>query len=365
MKMSNFTIYDQALTGMNNVNFYAFGLSYSGEIIEIIDNSIPGQVTYSVFNNPSVDQFSISYTTVNGGYIINDIVATYGEFLSFEAHNVGEFVTVDQVINNDLFSNIPLDGFNTFNGNSYDDVIDAGAGDDVVYGNGGNDIVFGGDGNDYLVGGAGTDVLYGGFGDDVFLLDSPYDQFADDGGIDTLVVSYNDASLPDGPNWIENLMFDGFGNFSGRGNALNNLISGGAGKDILQGMGGNDMLSGHAGNDILSGGRGKDIFVFDAVLGTSKTDRKVNFDMIKDFKVTDDTIWLDNAVFRKLSKAGTLSKSFFTIGSNAKDKNDYVVYDNKKGVLSYDADGSGKGKAVEVAQLSKNLKMTHKDFFIF
>lgn len=361
--MSNFTIYDNALTGMDNVSFYAYGLSYSGETIAIIDNSIPGQVTYSVSNNPSVDRFVVSYTSVVGGFIINDIVASYGGILTFEAHNVEEFVTADQVANNDLFSNIPLDGFNTFNGNSYNDVIAAGAGDDVVYGNGGNDSIFGGDGNDYLVGGAGTDVLYGGFGDDTFVFDNPYDQLADDGGIDTLIVEYNDASLPEGPNWIENLLFAGVGNFMGRGNALSNLIIAGEGRDNLNGMGGNDMLVGGTGNDTLSGGKGKDVFVFESVLGTSKTDRKVNFDTIKDFKVVDDTIWLDSAVFRKLTKTGTLSKSYFATGA-AKEKNDYLVYDNKKGILYYDADGSGKGQAIEIAQLSKNLKMSNKDFYV-
>jgi hypothetical protein len=48
----------------------------------------------------------------------------------------------------------------------------------------------------------------------------------------------------------------------------------------------------------------------------------------------------------------------------AKDKNGYVIYDNKKGVLYYDADGSGKGKQVEIASLSKKLAMTYKDFFV-
>ena len=60
-----------------------------------------------------------------------------------------------------------------------------------------------------------------------------------------------------------------------------------------------------------------------------------------------------------------MNKDFFTIGSKAKDKYDYVIYDNKKGKLYYDADGSGtKYKQVEIATLSKNLKMTEKDFFV-
>ncbi|MGO4706342.1 hypothetical protein AB4072_11295 [Microvirga sp. 2MCAF38] len=36
----------------------------------------------------------------------------------------------------------------------------------------------------------------------------------------------------------------------------------------------------------------------------------------------------------------------------------------KKGVLSYDADGSGAGKAVVIAALPKKLKMTSADFLI-
>jgi len=85
-------------------------------------------------------------------------------------------------------------------------------------------------------------------------------------------------------------------------------------------------------------------------------------DKIVDFNVKDDTIQLENAIFRKLGKK--MSKSFFTVGSKAKDTNDYIVYDNKKGILSYDADGSGKAKAVVFATLSKNLKMTSADFLV-
>ena len=59
-----------------------------------------------------------------------------------------------------------------------------------------------------------------------------------------------------------------------------------------------------------------------------------------------------------------LKKDFFVVGSKAKDKNDYIVYDKAKGVLSYDADGSGKVKQVEFTGLSRNLKLTEKDFFV-
>ena len=41
-----------------------------------------------------------------------------------------------------------------------------------------------------------------------------------------------------------------------------------------------------------------------------------------------------------------------------------MIYNSKKGVLLYDADGSGAGAAVQVTTLSKNLKMTYADFFV-
>jgi Ca2+-binding RTX toxin-like protein len=150
-----------------------------------------------------------------------------------------------------------------------------------------------------------------------------------------------------------------------RGKSTSEKLYGYSGKDKLYGNGGNDKLFGGAGSDTLDGGAGKDAFVFD-----TKANTRTNKDKIVDFKVKDDSIWLDNAVFTKLGKAGSearpaqLKSSYFTIGDKAKDKNDYLVYNDKKGVLLYDADGSGRGKAVEIATLSKKLAMTYKDFFV-
>ncbi|WP_201863600.1 calcium-binding protein [Microvirga soli] len=143
-------------------------------------------------------------------------------------------------------------------------------------------------------------------------------------------------------------------------------INGTTRADSLTGGTGQDVLFGGLGKDTLTGNAGSDIFVFDA-----KPNTKTNRDKITDFNVKDDTIWLDNKVFTKLGKAGSesnpaqLKKDFFVKGSKAKDKNDYVIYDSKKGVLSYDADGSGtKYAAVEIATLSKKLGLTYKDFFV-
>ncbi|MCG7392896.1 putative Ig domain-containing protein [Microvirga sp. ACRRW] len=140
----------------------------------------------------------------------------------------------------------------------------------------------------------------------------------------------------------------------------NEVVYGTTGNDKLVGGAGADKFFGGLGNDTLTGGKGKDAFVFN-----TKLNKSTNVDTVTDFSVKDDTFHLENAIFKKVgSKAGTLKKDFFTIGPKAKDKNDYVVYDNKKGYLYYDADGSGKGAAVLIAKVGKGHKMTHKDFFV-
>jgi len=148
------------------------------------------------------------------------------------------------------------------------------------------------------------------------------------------------------------------------GSVGNDVIVGGAGKDRLGGGFGNDKLVGGYGNDTLTGGFGSDLFVFNAKLGTSKTDRSVNFDTVTDFNAAQDTIQLDNAVFRKLAKTGQLSSKYFVAGAKAKAKDDYIGYDKKTGILWYDADGSGKGAAIEIAVLKNKPLLTHKDLFV-
>jgi Ca2+-binding RTX toxin-like protein len=200
----------------------------------------------------------------------------------------------------------------TIAGDDLPDTILLGRGDNAHVG-AGNDIISGLGGNDTIMSAGGADKLYGGYDDD--------------------------------------------------------SLYGEAGNDTLFGDYGNDKLYGGAGNDKLYGQSGRDVFVFDSKLGTASTDRRVNFDKILDFKVKDDSVWLDNAIFKKLGSGSELNpkqlkKTYFEVGSKADDSNDYIIYNKKTGVLSYDSDGSGKNKAIEIAQLSKNLAMTYKDFFV-
>ena len=148
------------------------------------------------------------------------------------------------------------------------------------------------------------------------------------------------------------------------GRSSNDRIKGFGGNDRLNGNDGNDWLYGGAGKDVLTGGAGADAFVFD-----TKPNKKTNLDTVRDFNVRDDSVYLDNAIFKKLGKGseanpGKLNKAFFKVADKAKDSNDYLIYNKKTGILYYDSDGSGGAQQVEIAKLSKNLKLTDKDFFV-
>jgi Ca2+-binding RTX toxin-like protein len=75
------------------------------------------------------------------------------------------------------------------------------------------------------------------------------------------------------------------------GGAGDDLLVGGGGSDTLDGGTGNDTLIGGHGRDTLTGGAGRDHFVFNTPKGPG------NADTITDFKVGEDKILLDKAVF--------------------------------------------------------------------
>lgn len=196
---------------------------------------------------------------------------------------------------------------------------------------------------------AGADLLIGTMGNDTYYVDDAGDQVIEAyaAGAADKVVTTVDHTLAQN---VEVLSAVGAASgVSLTGNTLDNVVTGSAGAD---------KVNGGAGKDLLSGGSGKDTFVFDKKIGKSNVDR------VADFNVKDDTVRLDNAVFKKLGKAGKLKKDFFKTGTKAADGDDHVIYNSKSGALYYDADGKGKGAAVHFATLSKNLKLTQADFIV-
>jgi Ca2+-binding RTX toxin-like protein len=128
-----------------------------------------------------------------------------------------------------------------------------GVGNFVGAGNTLDNVMVGGAGNDLLNGGAGADRLVGGLGNDNYVVDNAGDVVIEATGAGTDTVRTTLASYSMSSN-VENLIYTGVGNFTAGGNALDNIISAGAG---------NDLLNGGAGADRLVGGLGNDTYVVD------------------------------------------------------------------------------------------------------
>lgn len=168
--------------------------------------------------------------------------------------------------------------------------------------------------------------------------------------------------------------------------SISGLNIGTSSSDTIIGSAGNDIINGKKGADMLSGGEGNDVFIFDTVfseqamgLTTVMTFGSIrssvygmieksngNIDTISDFEAGKDIIYLDNAIFKKLSD-GSLGIDNFVVNStgNADDANDYIIYNKSNGTLSYDADGNGKGATVVFATLAnKPTDLSHQDFYV-
>lgn len=257
---------------------------------------------------------------------------------------------------------------NTYTGTSGNDVLTGSSGfdellglsgSDTLNGGAGNDLLIGDYGNDRLNGGAGNDMMKGGMGNDIYHLNSSGDKVVElvGEGVDTVESSMS---------WVlgahlEKLILTGVINANGTGNSLGNILVGNNGHNILNGAGGNDILIGGRGTDSLIGGAGKDSFRFNSLL-----DRVVNVDTIKDFSSKDDVIQLNNAIFKKLGAAGQLKAAYFKASTTGKatDSNDYIVYETDSGKLFYDADGSGKGAAIQFALIGAHPKIDISDFLV-
>jgi Ca2+-binding RTX toxin-like protein len=143
-------------------------------------------------------------------------------------------------------------------GSEFNDVLRGNASDNGLVGQGGDDWLFGGAGNDALNGTDGYDRMYGGTGNDIYYVldntDFTY-ELADEG--QDFVLAWVDHQLRDNVEDLQ-LMMNGTG-VIGKGNGLDNGITGNDGANKLYGFDGNDGLGGNGGDDWLFGGAGNDI----------------------------------------------------------------------------------------------------------
>ncbi|MDQ8699025.1 M10 family metallopeptidase C-terminal domain-containing protein [Hyphomicrobium sp. LHD-15] len=227
----------------------------------------------------------------NDTYVVDNASDTIVESAKAGTDTVHANVSTFTLANN--LENLVYIGTGSFDGigNALVNTLTGGDQNDTLKGLAGNDILYGAGGNDVLDGGAGTDKMFGGAGDDTYVVDNARDLVTEgaNAGTDTILTTLRSYTL--GAD-VENLTFIGSGAFKASGNALDNVITGGAGKDVLSGNGGNDhliggdgadILIGGAGADTLTGGAGADVFRFSA-LSDSNT---LSYDTITDFNAAE------------------------------------------------------------------------------
>lgn len=106
--------------------------------------------------------------------------------------------------------------------------------------------------DDVFTTGAGTFTLQGGAGNDLYVINGPAYQTVIEtagGGDDEIRTSLANFSMS---AEVERLTYTGTSNFTGTGNASNNIITAGVGNDLLLGGAGADLFVGGAGTDTVS-----------------------------------------------------------------------------------------------------------------
>lgn len=193
--------------------------------------------------------------------------------------------------------------------------------------------------------------------------------FAANGTVDDL-----DNSLGNNGGTIDNVVVDA------SGVTANGLRFEGNGNDnTFIGTTQDDVFVGNGGNDTLTGGDGADTFVFGQVheqVVTGDDDEVQTYvdtafdltgiDTITDFVSGLDTIALNIDQFTSLTAGSfTADNLVCSVGAAAGDANDFILFDTATGALSYDADGSGAGAAVQFATLTGVTSLSASDFEVF
>ena len=307
--------------------------------------------------------------TGNDTYYVDNVKDVVTELASQGTDLVNSSITYTLGAN---VENLTLTGTAAINGtgNSLNNKITGNSGNNVLNGGAGDDIIYGGNGNDTLNGGSGADNMTGGNGNDTYYVDNIKDNITEywtTTGIDSVFssVSYAltgvvDRSILMGfsnlATSVENLTLTGNTAKTALGNNLNNIITGNSADNFLNGFNGSDTYI---------GGLGKDTFVINKFSNT--------IDIIKDFNVKDDTIYLVDESSSITSKkvgmstaAKVLNKDYFRANSDglAKDSNDFYIYETDTGKLFYDADGNGSGKSKQIALIENKASLTYADFVV-
>ena len=386
----------------NNNDFDSLRAGNSGGPL-IHNNYVVGVASSGSSSSATWADLSITYRSLAEVMMANDILLPAGSFeeLVFDFSGLTQENIIVGSNASEIFTTARIGSQNNVNviegrggndtitgGNGYDrllgeigddkiygnggiDNIDGGRGDDELYGGDGNDIIIGGEDSDFIDGGLGNNTMKGGLGNDFYVYypknKDKIIELAGEGN-DTLMVSSSFSLQKTKIANIENLWGTSKIGMSLTGDKYDNSLFGYSGNDILIGDSGNYTLVGMAGKDTFYGGLGNDTiqanwdndntdtFVFNSKLGPT------NIDVLNGFVGGLDKLAIDDAIFTKLKNDKDLSDNF-TINTATTAKH-FLIYNKSTGALYYDADGNGKGAAVQFVTLTGNPNLEFSDFTI-
>ncbi len=183
-----------------------------------------------------------------------------------------------------------------------------------------------------------------------------------EGGADAAAISVDERLVLKNDGKIKGNIYAGdLGNKLASSGKIDGNAYLGAGDDklVLKGKGKvTGLIDAGPGNDKVVFGKAADKFLFDSGL-----DALTNVTTFKNFTSGKDQFFLDEDIFDTLT-TGTLAKSDFRVGKEAKDADDRIIYDKKSGALYYDPDGVGGMAQVQFASLDKGTKLKASDFTV-
>ena len=233
-------------------------------------------LAYQIDGADPVEYMTISGTINTYTYDVT-VSDVYFFDTNFEPALIWNSANVTINLSGDLSSSsnlFVLNGDDGIVGNSYADVIFAGAGSDLVSGGNGDDTIFGEAGNDWIYGNINLDIVSGGSGDDTIFGGQNSGELSR--GVGTAsdgVMRYRDGIEQLFGNDGNDVIYGNYGTDYLDGGSGNDVLYGGQDKDSIAGGSGDDTLHGNRGDDLLTGGNGADVFV----LGGTGADRVTDF----------------------------------------------------------------------------------------
>ena len=202
-------IYNYLIGGVNYVDFEISGIGITKE--DVVGGLLTGtaQVSSAGFGNFSIE-IAMDNKTEGPEILTASVIRSNRNDISASMLTYETTVTINDTSKYNTDNNLNIiygtSAGEKITGNNLNDSIIGYGGNDLIFGLTGDDIIDGGLGDNILDGGTGNDQMYGSTGNDTYYVDSKQDFIKDEGGIDTVYVSFDFVKIPKN---IEKVIYTG------------------------------------------------------------------------------------------------------------------------------------------------------------